>query len=273
MKKKLKYDLHTHTCYSDGDLDILGNVKNAIKLGLDGIAITDHDNIDGWEDIDNNSYKIDVIKGVELSTYYKGDSVHVLGYYLNDGGDYSELDSFLKKTREDRLIRVKKIIDLLKKYDINVTYEEIIAEADGAVARPHIAKAIMKKYPERGYTSNYLFENYIGNDKPCYVPVNHYDTRDAIELLKRNHCLVVIAHPLLITKFNYQELVKYNIDGIEAIYNYQDNIKNDVLNFTLNNKLIVTGGSDYHGPVTRDSMGSIYLEDKYVNLFLSKINK
>ena len=27
MKKKLKYDLHTHTCYSDGDLDILGNVK------------------------------------------------------------------------------------------------------------------------------------------------------------------------------------------------------------------------------------------------------
>ena len=273
MKKKLKYDLHTHTCYSDGDLDILGNVKNAIKLGLDGIAITDHDNIDGWEDIDNNSYKIDVIKGVELSTYYKGDSVHVLGYYLNDGGDYSELDSFLKKTREDRLIRVKKIIDLLKKYDINVTYEEIIAEADGAVARPHIAKAIMKKYPERGYTSNYLFENYIGNDKPCYVPVNYFDTRDAIELLKRNHCLVVIAHPLLITKFNYQELVKYNIDGIEAIYNYQDIIKNDVLSFTLNNKLIVTGGSDYHGPVTRDSMGSIYLEDKYVNLFLSKINK
>ena len=115
MKKKIKYDLHTHTCYSDGDLDILGNVKNAIKLGLDGIAITDHDNIDGWEDIDNNSYKIDVIKGVELSTYYKGDSVHVLGYYLNDGGDYSELDNFLKKTREDRLIRVKKIIDLLKK--------------------------------------------------------------------------------------------------------------------------------------------------------------
>ena len=273
MKKKLKYDLHTHTCYSDGDLDILGNVKNAIKLGLDGIAITDHDNIDGWEDIDNNSYKIDVIKGVELSTYYKGDSVHVLGYYLNDGGDYSELDNFLKKTREDRLIRVKKIIDLLKKYDINVTYEEIIAEADGAVARPHIAKAIMKKYPERGYTSNYLFENYIGNNKPCYVPVNYFDTRDAIELLKRNHCLVVIAHPLLITKFNYQELVKYNIDGIEAIYNYQDNIKNDVLSFTLNNKLIVTGGSDYHGPVTRDSMGSIYLEDKYVNLFLSKINK
>ena len=73
MKKKLKYDLHTHTNYSDGDLDILGNVKNAVKLGLDGIAITDHDNIDSWEEIDNNNYPIDVIKGVELSTYYKGD--------------------------------------------------------------------------------------------------------------------------------------------------------------------------------------------------------
>ena len=273
MRKKLKYDLHTHTSYSDGDLDILGNVKNAIKLGLDGIAITDHDNIDGWEEIDNNTYKIDVLKGVELSTYYKGDSVHVLGYYLNDGGDYSELDSFLKKTREERLIRVKKIIELLKQYDIDVTYEEILAEADGAVARPHIAKAIIKKYPERGYTSTYLFDNYIGNDRPCYLPVNYFDTRDAIELLKRNHCLDVIAHPLLITKFDYKELAKYEIDGIEAIYNYQSDIKNDVLSFTLNNKLIVTGGSDYHGPVTRDSMGSVYLEGKYVYDFLDKINK
>ena len=146
--KKLKYDLRTHTNYSDGDLDILGNVKNAYKLGLDGIAITDHDNIDSWEEIDNNNYPIDVIKGVELSTYYKGDSVHILGYYLNDNGDYSELDEFLKKTREERLVRVKKIIELLKNYDINVTYEEIIKEADGAVARPHIVKAIIKKYPE-----------------------------------------------------------------------------------------------------------------------------
>lgn len=273
MKRKLKYDLHTHTSYSDGDLNISGNVENAIKLGLDGIAITYHDNIDGWEEIDNNSYKIDVIKGVELSTYYKGDSVHILGYYLNDNGDYSELDEFLKNTREERLVRVKKIIELLKQYDINVTYEEILKEADGAVARPHIVKAIMKKYPERGYTSNYLFDNYLGNDKPCFLPVNYFDTRDAIELLKRNHCLVVVAHPLLINKFNYQELAKYNIDGIEAFYNYQNDIKNDTLSFTLNNKLIVTGGSDYHGPITRDSMGSVYLEGKYVDLFLDKINK
>ncbi len=271
--KKLKYDLHTHTNYSDGDLDIKGNVLNAYKLGLDGIAITDHDNIDSWEEIDNNNYPIDVIKGVELSTYYKGDSVHILGYYLNDSGDYSELDSFLKKTREDRLVRLKKIIELLKDYDINITYEEIIKEADGAVARPHIVKAIMKKYPKRGYTSAYLFDNYLGNDKPCYVPVNYFDTKDAIDLLKRNHCLVVVAHPLLINKFNYQELAKLGIDGIEAIYNYPKDIKNDVLAFTLNNKLIVTGGSDYHGPETRDSMGSAYLEGKELFKFLNRINK
>ena len=37
--------------------------------------------------------------------------------------------------------------------------------------------------------------------------------------------------------------------------------------------MIVTGGSDYHGPVTRDSMGSVYLEGKYVYDFLDKINK
>ena len=45
----MKLDLHTHTKYSDGDLDIIGNVRQALSLGLDGIAITDHDNIDSWK--------------------------------------------------------------------------------------------------------------------------------------------------------------------------------------------------------------------------------
>ena len=77
----MKYDLHTHTKYSDGELDVDGNVKRAIELGLDGIAITDHDSIESWKIIDQNDYAIPVIKGVELSTFYNGTSVHILGYY------------------------------------------------------------------------------------------------------------------------------------------------------------------------------------------------
>lgn len=268
----MRLDLHTHTTYSDGDLDINGNVLEAIKHNLDGIAITDHDNIDSWEEIDNNNYPITVIKGVELSTYYKGESVHLLGYYLNDGGDYLELNKFLINTRKERIERLNKIIDLLSKYDIILTPKEIIREADGAVARPHIARAIMKKYSDRGYTKEYIFDNYIGNDAPCYVPVNNFQTEDAVKLLHDNHCLAVVAHPLYIKKFNYRELKDLGIDGIESIYPYEFDNSKDVLKFTEKNNLIVTGGSDFHGPRTRDTIGKTYVDGERSKIFLKTIN-
>ena len=265
-------DLHTHTIYSDGDLDILGNVKKAMEVGLDGIAIVDHDNIDSWKEIDKNTYPIKVIKGVELSTYYKGANVHVLGYYLNDGGDYHELDDFLVKTRRERLERIDKIIKLLEPFNIILTKEEIIKEADGAVARPHVAKAIMKKYPELGLTKNDIFNKYIGNDGPAYVPVNNFQTDAAVKMLHDNHCLAIIAHPKLIDKFDYKELLLLGIDGMEGFYKYKYDDFLDVVEFCDENDLLVTGGSDYHGPNTRDSIGEIYLDDKRSKQFLKKIN-
>lgn len=268
----MKIDLHTHTTYSDGDLDINGNVKRASELGLDGIAITDHDNIDSWNEIDQNKYPILVIKGVELSTYYKGASVHVLGYYLNDGGDYSELDSTLREIRKDRIERLDKIISLLKPLGIIITKEEVFKEADGAVARPHIAKAIMKKYPEKNLTIDDVFDNYIGNRAPAYVPVNDFQTEAAIELLKKNHCLVVIAHPLFIEKIDYHELLKLDIDGIEGFYFYSTETDDEVVKTAEELGLVVTGGSDYHGPITRDTIGKSYLEKDKAKTFLKRIN-
>lgn len=268
----MRLDLHTHTTYSDGDLAIEGNVKRAIELGIDGIAITDHDNIDTWEEIDEENYPIMVIKGVELSTYYKGSSVHVLGYYLNDGGDYQELDDLLKKTREDRLKRIDKMISLLKPLGIELTREEILTEAHGAVARPHVAKAIMKKYPELGLSMDDVFDNYIGNDAPAYVPVNHFLTTDAISLLKRNHCLAVIAHPLLIKNVDYHELLDLDIDGIEGFYSYDFVPEEDVVKVGDETGILVTGGSDYHGPITRDTMGSITVDDERAKIFLKRIH-
>lgn len=267
-----KIDLHTHTIYSDGDLDILGNVLKAIEVGLDAIAITDHDSIESWKDIDEKQYDIPVFKGVELSTYYKNDAVHVLGYYLNDGGDYSELETFLENMRMLRLKRLTRMIELLEKEGIFLTIDEILKEADGAVARPHVAKAIIKKYPEKNFTIHDIFERYIGDDAPCFVPVSKFETADAIQLLKRNHCLVVLAHPLLITKFNYQELADLGLDGIECFYHYELMPDDDVLSFALHSDLFVTGGSDFHGPITRNSIGTAYLEEPYISRFLEAIH-
>ena len=268
----MKLDLHTHTNYSDGELSVEDNIKRAKELGLNGIAITDHDNIDSWKDI-NKIEDYLIIKGVELSTYYKDENVHLLGYYLNNDKPYEELENFLIDLREKRKERVNKIIRLLKQFDINLTAEEIFKEADGAVGRPHVAKAIMKKYPERNYTKDYIFDNFIGNDKPAYVPTYNLLTIDAIKLLKRNNCIAVIAHPLLLKKIDYKELLNLDIDGIEVFYPYKEKSYDKLLKDAKKKDLIITGGSDFHGPVVNNSMGREYLRDPHTKIFLKKINK
>ena len=270
----MKIDLHTHTIYSDGELTVRENVERAKKIGLDGIAITDHDNIDSWKDIDEIE-DFTVIKGVELSTFHDNESIHLLGYYLNNNKSYEELDEFLRELRIKRKKRLAKMIELLKQFKIELTEDEILKEADGAVGRPHVAKAIMKKYPERNYTKNYIFDNFIGNDKPAYVPTFNLLTTDAIKLLKRNNCIAVIAHPLIISKYSYKKLFNLNIDGIEVFYPYKDKNMNykDVLKEVKKRDLIITGGSDFHGPIVNNTMGEEYLNDPYSKVLLKKINK
>lgn len=269
-----KFDLHIHTTYSDGELSIEEVVEKAKEKGLDGIAITDHDNITSWDKIDKISEKLHypIIKGVELSTYHKGRSVHILGYYLNNSKSYQNLNNLLIEICNQRKERLLKIIELLKQFDINLTYDEVIKLADGTVARPHIAAAIMNKYPSRNYTKDYIFSNFIGDDCPAFVPVNNLETEEAIKILKENNCLVVLAHPLYINNLNYKEVVDLGVDGVESFYNYSDTIKADVLDFTLANNLIATGGSDYHGPNIRNTIGTAYCYGNYLEKFLNRIN-
>lgn len=272
----MKYDLHTHTSFSDGEKTVAGNVERAIELGLDGIAICDHDNIESWDVIDNESFAIPVIKGVELSTYTNGTSVHVLGYYKNDDGDYSELAKYLRDMKERRKQRILKMIELLKQFDIDITYESVAKFANGSIGRPHIAKAIMEKYPERNYTIDQIFDLYINDGKPAYVRTYNLETKDAIKLLHDNHCLVVLAHPLLIdpAKCSYKELLDEGFDGVEVFYAYltENNRYQLVYQEAEKKGLLMTGGSDYHGPKVKDTMGRAYLKDERVEEFLKSIN-
>ena len=91
----MKADLHIHTTFSDGLLTPEEVVKEAFRLHLKTIAITDHDTVDGISSALNEAEKhmgLEVIPGIELSTDWNGEEVHILGYYL----DYK--DSKLKTT-------------------------------------------------------------------------------------------------------------------------------------------------------------------------------
>ena len=270
----MKYDLHTHTKYSDGELSIEGNVKRAIELGLDGIAISDHDNIDSWKEIDNNNYPIPVLKAVELSTYFNGDNVHILGYYLNNNGSYKELDDFLTDMRIKREARTNKTIELLHKQGIDITYENIKKHADGAIGRPHIAAAIIEAYPEKNYSIQDIFDLFIGDGKPSYVKISNFQTVDAIKILHENNCLAILAHPHQLKKVDYKEILDLGVDGVECYYPYDNNLDyQDVLEEATKRNILITGGSDFHGPNVRNTMGKEYSKGENLKRFLKTINK
>ena len=148
----MKIDLHVHTTYSDGVYSPERVVDAAIDIGLEAIALTDHDNVlsykiakDYLEKImpENSVKPLILIPGVEINTIYKNYEVHILGYYMDlENNDFKKL---LKTQQAARIKQTKEILRLLaKKEGIRIDIEDIkkTVAPGGSIGRPHLAKAI-----------------------------------------------------------------------------------------------------------------------------------
>ena len=152
-------DLHMHTTASDGRLTADELFKKASDIGLDIIAITDHDTLG---DVKGNiklqkKYRMNYIPGIELSTLYKNESVHILGYFSVDQVPLKPFNVYAKELKKKRISRMKAFLKNLKThYEIDITYSAVEKKAAGMIARPHLAAAIHEKYPE--WSKDALFE-------------------------------------------------------------------------------------------------------------------
>lgn len=269
----MKADLHNHTIHSDGIYSVYDTVMMAKEKGLSLVAITDHDNLDSYVSYleVKDKLDIDVLIGVELSTWYKGDNVHILGYFYNNSNPGQELLDFLENMKIKRINRAKKMISNLKLYfDLDLSYDEIASGSKEIIARPHIAKYISKKY---NMSVNEVFGKYLSNSSKAFVATSNTKTKDAIDLLHRNNAIAVWAHPIL-NKGSFRELdiIKMGIDGIEG--NYPANQLEDTKHYRkLANKynLLFTAGSDFHDHVSHSEIGTCYIEDEDINKLLVKL--
>jgi hypothetical protein len=248
-----KYDLHNHSIFSDGTYTPEELVDRAIKNGLKGIAITDHDTIDGLEralkaGVENN---FEVIPGIELSTNILGKEVHILGYFID-----TEKQIFLENIKKIGLIREnrnKKILEKLSKYNINLTMEELKKEATGnIISKVHIANLLLKKGIV--YSKEEAFRSYLGMNGVAYVEKNNFTPKMAVEMLKENGAIASLAHPLLYSKKISEieklilELIPLGLTGIESEYSKCSNKeKKEIRELGKKYNLISTGGSDFHG--------------------------
>lgn len=271
----MKIDLHVHTTASDGRFSPSQVVDLALNNSVDFLAITDHDTTNGIDEAISYSKdkNIKIIPGIELSTIHNNESIHLLGYFKDDNYKNKELLNFLEDLKISREVRAKKIINNLKKYfNIEIYYEDI--KDNYIIARPHIAKAIIKR--GYNYTFDEIFKRFIGNDSPAYVENKKISLEDGIKLLKKYGALVSLAHPVLIKKSNVEDLIKnYDLDGLEAYYSINSQLDTaKFINVGTKYNKILTCGSDFHG-IENDSkhgeIGSVSLDDKRINEFLEKL--
>ncbi len=252
----MKTDLHIHTYYSDGVFSPEKIVDTAIDVGLQVIALTDHDNIlsygvakdylkkQGIED------KLEIIQGVEINTLYKNYEVHILGYFMDTSK--SDFQNLLKVQQQARVKQTKEIIALLaKKEGIKIKYEDIVKQVapGGSIGRPHIAKAITNA----GGTANVMdaYAKYIHDDSPVYVPRKTVSPHDAVEIIYDAGGIPVIAHPhdIDIAESLIKELMSYGLRGIEAYHRKHSPACVEYFSSMAEELgLIVTGGSDFHAP-------------------------
>ena len=247
-------DLHTHTTCSDGTDSPFSLVKKALAAGITTLAITDHDSTAGWaEAVTAIQPQIELVLGAEVSCLTSdGISVHMLGL-LFDGEDI-EIQQMLADSRDTRLPRMRKMVELLSADGINVSLDDVYrATPEGAtVGRPHLADALVANGVVASRDEAFL--DLLNNDSKYYVTHAAPTPEDAIRTIREAGGVAVIAHPFAsrrgqtITASTFADLVAAGLNGIEVHHRDQNAQEQETLiTIARELSLVTTGSSDYHG--------------------------
>lgn len=245
----MKVDLHSHTTHSDGRNAPQELARLARAAGIDILAVTDHDIVEGIAPAAEEGKRIGlrVVPGVEMSSQFDGHDVHVLGIGI-DPTDPA-LSSQLESMRQARRERVGKICEALAREGLALDPADVLAEAGGkSVGRKHVARALVKKrlVPDEATA----FEKYLGEGGPAHIPSTELSPAGAASFIRGAGGLPILAHPHF---FDDDALLRRILDstlfaGIEAYHRYELPGRHTAfLAIARERSLLVTGGSDYHG--------------------------
>lgn len=244
-------DLHIHTTYSDGELTPEEVVAAAKKAQLKYIAITDHDTIDGllhlYEQGMYPGHGINIIPGVEFSTYEDDHDIHLLGYNMDLYDQH--LAEVLNSIVESRWQRFSQMVEKLQLLGYNITETDVLklAGSSTSVSRAHIARALVLK----GYFQSVkeVIESVLDRGRQAYVPHYRLKPQEVIDLVHETGGQVVLAHPKLVHDDELvAKILQYGVDGIEVYYpQHSDADTSRYIGMAEKYKIAAAGGSDFHG--------------------------
>lgn len=244
-----------HSTASDGGYTPTELIKKCADVGLDIVALTDHDTMDGVDEAikAGKEFGVEVIPGIEFSTKQGKVGVHMLGYGLDRKNE--KLQQMLRLQREMRRKRMVEMLTKFEKVNILLQPADVLKFVDGgSIGRPHVAKALV----EKGYVKDVAeaFDLYLAEGKPCYVKKEKEMTpAEAIQWIHNSGGVAILAHP---TYYKLDHLIEewvtqYNLDGVEVyhrdhdektVHHYEKLVTEIEKKYNLT--LLRTGGSDFH---------------------------
>jgi 3',5'-nucleoside bisphosphate phosphatase len=244
-------DLHLHSTASDGRRSPAEVVEAAIAGALDVIALTDHDTVAGFDDALKaaRGRSIDVIPGIEVSSSEHGSELHILGYFIDPASP--GMRRHAERAGTGRAARLEAMVERLRLQGVEVSFDAVLEQAGDDVAslgRPHLARELERV----GYVDSLpeAFDRFIGNGHPAYIPTDLLDPGEAISLIRESGGVAVWAHPPM-SGFEERlgELVKLGLQGVE-VYRPRNSPRwvRKLLRAAAASGLLVSGGSDWHGP-------------------------
>jgi predicted metal-dependent phosphoesterase TrpH len=262
----VRADLHVHSNASDGTDAPAEVMRRAAEVGLDAVALTDHDTVAGHAEARRALPEaLTLVPGMELSCRLNGRSLHLLAYLFDP--DHPELAEQTRRIRDDRVIRARAMVRRLADLGTAVTWDQVAAIAGTAVVgRPHIARAMAASgvvaTPAEAFTSDW-----IADGGRAYVAKYALDPSRAIRLVRAAGGAAVLAHPRAareggrgggwaVPDQRIAALAAAGLAGVEVFHPDQSRAKRaGLLALARDLGLVATGGSDDHGSLTGHRIG------------------
>ena len=244
-------DLHVHTDASDGQFSPAQVISLAKEKGVNLLAITDHDTLDGLNKLREQALEtdIDILPGVEISA--GGDNeVHILGYGIHE--DMKRLHALLQDMRREREERVRRMIEKLQTLGMPIDLDEIASPQADSLGRAHIGRAMVRKgLADSIYDA---FERFLSPGRPGFEPRPKRKVSQVVRLLREEGAVPVIAHPGLL-KMDPEDLrpllKEWKDEGLMGLEAYHPahlpSMTRTWDGLARKSGLLVTGGSDFHG--------------------------
>jgi predicted metal-dependent phosphoesterase TrpH len=277
-------DLHIHTIASDGQYTGAEVVALCRDMALEALAVADHNSVAmvGEAEAAAGQAGIEFAPAVELDTIFRGRDLHVLGYFI--AYDSAECRAYMEEIRAAKIEQAQKRVQKLRMNGFVIEFSELMELSGGRTPTGVEYIAALKRHPENlenpavrafidGPRSDSPFKNFyldwLRAGRPAFVPLMVQPAERAVTMIKKLSGVPVLAHPSDTPEDDVNALIDLGLMGLEVYSSYHDAAASArFLALARRRNVLVTAGSDFHGPDRKPEVKLASIPGNDYQLFL-----